>query len=114
MENLLRDGDYVPDGFGGFVRLQGQEALLQRALFKMNVRRGSFPFLPQMGSRFHDLGKEKPETRNLAARQYAAEALSGMGLRVREASVTPISDDHARVDVRMELAGGSALVEVQV
>lgn len=114
MENLLREGDYVPDGFGGFVRLQGQEALLQRALFKMNVRRGSFPFLPQLGSRFHDLGREKPEARNIAARQYASEALSGMGLRVRDAVVTPADDDHARVEVRMELAGSSASVEVQV
>ena len=50
-ENLLRGGDYVPDGFGGFVRLQEEEALLERALFKLTCRRGAFPFLPELGSR---------------------------------------------------------------
>ena len=42
-ENLLRGGDYVPDGFGGFVRLQEEEALLERALFKLTCRRGGVP-----------------------------------------------------------------------
>ena len=45
MENLLRDGDYVPNGFGGFTRLYGAQEVLAKALFKLTCRRGSFPFL---------------------------------------------------------------------
>ena len=44
MENLLRDGDYVPNGFGGFTRLYGAQEVLAKALFKLTCRRGSFPF----------------------------------------------------------------------
>ena len=51
MENLLRDGDYVPNGFGGFTRLYGTQEVLARALFRLTCRRGSFPFLPELGSR---------------------------------------------------------------
>lgn len=78
-ENLLRGGDYVPDGFGGFVRLQEEEALLERALFKLTCRRGAFPFLPELGSRLRELGRLRPSARNAAAQQYAAQALEGYG-----------------------------------
>ena len=47
----LREGDYVPDGTGGLRRTRGQEALLERVLFRLTARRGSFPFLPELGSR---------------------------------------------------------------
>lgn len=114
MENLLRNGDYVPNGFGGFVRLQGDEAVLQRALFKMNVRRGSFPFLPRLGSRLWELGREKPESRNAAARQFAAEALSGMGLQVQDASVTMAGDNQARVEVYLKKADETVSLEVTI
>ena len=83
-ENLLRGGDYVPDGFGGFVRLQEEEALLERALFKLTCRRGAFPFLPELGSRLRELGRLRPSARNAAARQYAAQALEGMPTRTQK------------------------------
>ena len=64
MENLLRDGDYVPNGFGGFTRLYGTQEVLARALFRLTCRRGSFPFLPELGSRLQELGREKPNLIN--------------------------------------------------
>ena len=39
MENLLRDGDYVPNGFGGFTRLYGPQEGLAKALFKLTCRK---------------------------------------------------------------------------
>ena len=54
----LKDGDFVPDGTGDFCRLEGSEAVLQRVLFKLTARRGSFPFLPELGSQLHRLGQE--------------------------------------------------------
>lgn len=76
MELMLRDGDYVPDGNGGFCRVEEGEALLQRVLWKLSIRRGSFPFLPELGSRLFTLGREKPSVRPALARQYVSEALA--------------------------------------
>ena len=78
MENLLRGGDYVPDGFGGFVRLRGDEKDLQRALYRLTCRRGAQCFLPRLGSRLYRLGREKTAARDQAAMQMAAEALADM------------------------------------
>ena len=73
----LRDGDYVPDGRGGLRRAEGREALLERALFRLTARRGTFPFLPELGSRLWQLGQVPADGRQSAAEQYVAEALAG-------------------------------------
>ena len=114
MENLCVNGDYVPDGFGGFTRLQGTQALLQRALFKLCCKRGSFPFLPELGSRLYMLGREKPAARSDCARQDAAEALSGMGVAVTQAQVTSLPDGKARVTVQLRCEDETATLEVTV
>lgn len=75
MEARLENGDYLPDGRGGFLTAEGDEALLQRALLRLSARRGSFPFLPELGSRLYLLPREKPSARQALAVQYAAEAL---------------------------------------
>ena len=49
MELKLVNGDYLPDGRGGLE--QAEEEILQRALSRLTARRGSFPFLPEFGSR---------------------------------------------------------------
>jgi hypothetical protein len=72
----LRDGDYCPDGLGGFQRAEGWEGVLERVLFLLTVRRGSFPFLPDMGSRLYLLPREKPSARSSLGASYAAEALA--------------------------------------
>ena len=69
MENLLRDGDYVPNGFGGFTRLYGAQEVLAKALFKLTCRRGSFPFLQDLGSRLYELGRLRPSEREAAAKK---------------------------------------------
>lgn len=85
MEELQwNDGDLVPDGTGGFCRLEGSEALLQRVLFKLSVRRGSFPFLPQLGSELHRLGREKPSARPALCTQYVRQALADEDVTVTE------------------------------
>ena len=66
MELKMKNGDYLPDGIGGEQRVDGTEALLARALFRLSVRRGSFPFLPELGSELYRLGHEKPSARAAA------------------------------------------------
>ena len=90
MELLLKNGDYVPDGKGGFLRAEGTQALLQRVLWKLTVRRGSFPFLPDLGSQLYALLREKPSAWEGLARQYVVQALSGeSGLTVRDVKLNP-------------------------
>ena len=113
-ENLLRGGDYVPDGFGGFVRLQEEEALLERALFKVSCRRRGFPFLAEPRSRLRELGWLRPSARNAAAQQYAAQALEGMGIEVTGARVRMVSDDQADVAIELVYDGAQRTVEVTV
>ena len=114
IEQRLDFSCYVPDGFGGFVRLQEEEALLERALFKLTCRRGAFPFLPELGSRLRELGRLRPSARNAAAQQYAAQALEGMGLEVTGARVRMVSDDQADVAIELVYDGAQRTVEVTV
>ena len=66
---MIRDGDYLPDGQGGYRRAQGGEERLQRVLGKLSIPRGSFPFLPQLGSELYRLGRSSPSQREGLARQ---------------------------------------------
>ena len=74
MELRIEKGDYLPDGRGGFLRVE--EELLQRALLRLAARRGSLPFLPNFGSRLYLLGSVAPSVRELAAERYVTEALA--------------------------------------
>ena len=58
MELKIRDRDYVSDGAGGLVRVSGWEEMLQRVLYKLSVRRGSFVLAPDLGSELHLLWRE--------------------------------------------------------
>lgn len=81
----LMEGDYVPDRAGAFVSLTGKEELLNRVLFKLTARRGSFPLLPEVGSRLYLLLREKPANRQAMGAAYVTEALSDEeGLSVTE------------------------------
>ena len=69
------DGDYVPDGMGGLTALSGGEEVLARVLYRLTARRGALPFLPNLGSRLYQLGRERPSARQALAVQYVSEAL---------------------------------------
>ena len=103
MELRLENGDYIPDGTGGVVRAEGDEALLQRVLFRLSARRGGLPMLPELGSQLYLLGRERPEERLSAARQYAAEALQAEGLTVEDVHLTERGD--GRMDLTVWLRG---------
>ncbi len=93
MSLRLVNRDYAASG-GGLVSDTGEEALLDEVLFRLTVRRGSFPFLPELGSRMYLLRREKSSARTDLACQYAAEALSGIsGLAVTGATVGWREDD---------------------
>lgn len=106
MELMLKDGDYVPAMGGGFQRAEGNDELLQRVLWKLSVRRGSFPFLPELGSRLYLLPREKPGARLSAARQYVEEALAGEDdLRVTDVTLGAGADGEMLLTAQMDYQG---------
>lgn len=102
METKLKNGDYVPDGLGGVVRLSGSGALLERVLFRLTARRGQFPLLPSLGSRLYLLAKEPPAQRPAAARQYVAEALAEEEVTVENVTLSPA--DGGLIQLLVELS----------
>lgn len=114
MALLLKDGDYVADERGGLRTVEGAQDLLQRVLFRLQARRGSFPFLPELGSRLYLLPREKPGTRQALARQYAAEALREEDVEVTEVTVEDTQDGRLRVGVALAWNGEHLEAEVTV
>ena len=89
MALLLKQRDYVPDENGGVTVVRDGEELLSEVLFRLAAQRGSFPFLPGLGSRMGQLRREKPSDWNTLARQFAVEALNDWkDLTVVDAEVT--------------------------
>ena len=114
MELKIKDRDYVSDGAGALVRASGREELLERVLYKLSVRRGSFALVPELGSKLHLLWREKGESRATAAKQYVAEALadekslSVMGVELAEKNGLL----ELRVLLRYENETGEAVVTI--
>ena len=112
MELQLKNGDYIPDEKGGVVRLDGDAALLQRVLFRLSARRGGLSMLPELGSQLYLLGRERPEARLSAARQYAAEAVRPEGLTVEDVRLTDRGG--GRMDLTVWLRGEDAALTATV
>ena len=112
MELRLINGDYIPDGTGGVIRAEGDEALLERVLFRLSARRGGLPMLPELGSQLYLLGRERPEARLSAARQYAAEAVRPEGLTVEDVRLTDRGG--GRMDLTVWLRGENAALTATV
>ena len=114
MELALRNGDYVSDGAAGLRRVQGTEALLQRVLFRLTAKRGSFPFQETMGSRLWQLGQLPPSARQTAAKQYVAEALAEeRGVEVEQVTLTQ-TEDRAALTAELSWQGQTLSVTVEL
>lgn len=108
----LNEGDYIPNGQGGFSEVSGAEAVLERALFLLTVHRGRFPLLPDMGSRLYQLTREKAALRSTMGAAYAAEALEPIqGLSVETAVW---EEESGTLTVYLNWEGESMAVSVPV
>lgn len=113
MALILREGDYVPDGQGGFRKAEGAQELLERVLWKLTVRRGSFPFLPELGSRLHLLGRAPLREREALAKEYVAQALSDEDVTVTGVALAQ-EGQGANVTVALEWQGEELTAVVSV
>ena len=114
MELELKNGDYIADGVGGLRRVQGREALLQRALFRLTARRGAFPFWESLGSRLWTLGRVTAPERRAAARQYVAEALAEEPVLVEDVTLEQHPDGRAAVTAWLRYQGEALPVTVDI
>lgn len=113
MELQLKNGAYVPDGAGGFVRVSGGEALLERVLFRLKARRGAFALLPEMGSRLYALPRVPAASRQSAAEQAVAEALADENLTVEGVTLRE-AENGLSVAVRLSAADETLTAAVEV
>lgn len=112
---LLRSGDYVPDGKGGFCSANEGEEVLQRILLRLTARRGGCPFLPAFGSRLYLLRRAKPGEREALARTYVAEALAEeIDLEITDVTLTETTGGQAKVAVQLLWRGESLTLTVEV
>lgn len=114
MEIRLTDGDYKPNGAGGFEQVSGEEELIQRVLFRLQAKRGAFPLMPELGSRLYLLGRERPTARLTAARQYIAEALAEEELSLGSISAVDTADGRLRLTVELIDRSGSRELALEV
>lgn len=110
---LMEHKDYVAKG-DSVAAVSGGEGLVNEVLFRLTAKRGSFPLMPELGSRLYLLAGEKPSHRQALARQYAAEALAELSdLRVVAAAVEQRADT-LLVTVELEWQGELLWVECEV
>lgn len=105
MALVFRDGDYVPDGSGGFRTVSGSAEVLERVLWKLSVRRGSFPLLPELGSDLHLLGRSPARERQALAERYVRQALSDEPLTITDVKLTAPAEGKGELQVRMLYEG---------
>lgn len=113
MSLLMEHRDYVKAG-GSVTDLSGGEAVVNEVLFRLTVRRGSYPLMPDLGSRLYLLSREKPSAWQVLARRYAEEALAELSdLTVKKAAVTQ-NGSRLWVAVDLEWRGEPLSVECEV
>ncbi len=80
MDTAIKDGDFQTNTCGLPVKISGAQELLQRAMFRLVIRKGSFFYDQQLGSRLYTLKGSygSRETLSESAMQMVREALSPM------------------------------------
>ena len=114
MSLLLDERDYVADGNGGVTVVRDGEALVNEVLFRLAARRGSFPFLPELGSRMGQLRREKPSAWETLAQQFAAEALAGLDCVAGTGAAVRQEQDALSVTVKLLWQGTALSVTAQL
>ena len=101
MEQMLRGGDYGPDGAGGLETAEGAEVVPGREPFRLPARSGAVPCLAGLGSRPRGAPREKPGARQTLCARYVAQALE----EETDLSVTDVvwKDTERGAEVTVEL-----------
>jgi phage gp46-like protein len=115
MDTLLQNGDHAVNPSGLPAAVTGTGEIIQRAMLRLGLRRGSFPYDRSLGSELHLLSREDSGAARRAAQSYVQEALLPLpGLRVEDVQVTIPAPGELRLAVTLFYQGEGALVELGV
>lgn len=103
MDTLIASGDHAVDGRGLPVAVDGIRELVQRAMIRLAVKKGSFALDPGLGSELYRLGGERRDTRDRVALSYVQEALAPLK-ELRVEAVRCRQPDSQRLTVEVDLA----------
>lgn len=112
MDTLLSHRDHALDKRGFPAAITGRQALIQRLLIRLSVRRGSFLPNPELGSRLHTLSAAGPLADRLALHCAQQALLPEKGVRVTAASCRLLSPDALAVTVTVEAGETTCQLEV--
>ena len=84
MDNKITDGDTELNKKGLPMEITGIDECIQQAFIRLTVKKGSFPYNRDLGSRLHTLGPVAEKNQLLA---YAGEALSGSGIYAEDVEI---------------------------
>jgi phage gp46-like protein len=113
MDIRLERGDFAVGGAGLPVSVGGKEELLQRALIRLSIPRGSFSYDMELGSRLHTLVLSGADL-NARARELAEEALSPMsGTTVTQVVCTPLGGARASLAVSLQTPLGTGQLQLE-
>jgi len=114
MELKLQNGDYVPDGRGGFATVTGTKETLQRVLSKLQTPRGALPMMPTFGSGLRACLRAKRGRQAAAVRAAVAEALRDEEDLTVERAELLREGEKLKLVLQMTCAGESLGAEVEV
>lgn len=113
MDNRLQGGDMLSDFAGDVQTVHGLSEIVQRALLRLTMRKGSFPYQPDLGSTLYRLDTHKLDAQTV--RSAVEDALRDME-EVNILDVEQSFDADARIlylTVYLRVNGQDAVVEWQ-
>lgn len=113
MDTRLEQGDFAVGVTGLPFSVGGKEELMQRALIRLLIPRGSFSYDMKLGSRLHTLVLSGTDL-NARARELTEEALSAMpGVTVTQVACTPLGGTQASLVVGLKTSLGAGQVQLE-
>jgi len=95
IDTLLVNGEHFTDNRGIPIRISGERELIQRALLRLTIQKGSFTQDPALGSELYKLRDIRGGNLERAAMSYVQEAL----LNMPEVIVTDVKVGRQTADV---------------
>lgn len=113
MDTLLKNGDHVRDGRGFPTQITGVPELLQQALLRLTVKKGSFCFDPALGSRLYTLQRSGNHLQKEAL-LMVKEALCDMTQAAVRAVELSQEGENLRLHVLLSLQNENVQLEVPI
>ena len=113
MDTLLKNADIALDARGRPTAVSGVDELLQRALVRLTVKKGTFLYDPELGSRLYTLRAGGSNVQG-TAESMVREALGPIRELTVESVEAAASRDQERMDIRVKLYAGGVKKELEV